>query len=88
MRLCGGAIAARAVRFGPKAAATWSFALGASRVGRLEKSLAALGEAAISLSESEGEGIQLAIDALSGVRVEAKVARLVTGLAYLVAIGL
>lgn len=88
MRLCGGAIAARAVRFGPKAAATWSFALGASRVGRLEKSLAALGEAAISLGESEGEGIQLAIDALSGVRVEAKVARLVTGLAYLVAIGL
>lgn len=88
MRLCGGAIAARAVRFGPKAAATWSFALGASRVGRLEKSLAALGEAAISLGESEGERIQLAIDALSGVRVEAKVARLVTGLAYLVAIGL
>lgn len=88
MRLCGGAIAARAVRFGPKAAATWSFALGASRVGRLEKSLAALGEAAISLGESEGERIQLAIDALSSVRVEAKVARLVTGLAYLVAIGL
>lgn len=87
MRLCGGAIAARAVRFGPKAAATWSFALGASRVGRLEKSLAALGEAAITLGESEGEG-QVAIDALSGVRVEAKVARLVTGLAYLVAIGL
>lgn len=74
VRLCGGAIAARAVRFSPKAAATWSFAQGASRVGRLEKSLAALGEAAISLGESEGEGIQLAIDALSGVRVEAKVA--------------
>lgn len=49
--------------------------------------MAALGEAAITLGESEGEG-QVAIDALSGVRVEAKVARLVTGLAYLVAIGL
>jgi hypothetical protein len=74
VRLCGGAIAACAVRFGPKASATWSFALGASRVGRLKKSLAALGEAAISLGESEGERRQLAIDALSGVRVEAKVA--------------
>lgn len=42
--------------------------------------------AAIGLGKSEGERVSLAVDALSRVRVEAKVAGLVAGLADLVAV--